>query len=144
MNHKDNDYTTARFFSARLIIFFLDTGDEMPEASSFTLSDTVNMYNSRAGLLNEPETVLKNGLPHSFNLKRNSYGANESLDGFTLVNITAEGNVVYENPFKGARLSDEEIAIATCLLNMKKYLETEIPFYTLRDAALDSKIFLSV
>ena len=54
------------------------------------------------------------------------------------------GNVLYENPFKSARLSDEEIAIATCLLNMKKYLETGVPFYSLKEAALDSKIFLSV
>ena len=182
------------YHAASLIRFFLGTGDEMPDVSSFTLSDTVNRYNSRAGLLSEPKTVtaeekfvilrfkdktavydfsfeqyfsdirrsrilirgtngeilndectyLKDGLPHSFNLKRNSYGANENLDGFTLVNITAEGRVLYENPFKGARLSDEEIAIATCLLNMKKYLETGIPFYSLQEAALDSKIFLSI
>ncbi len=182
------------YHAASLIRFFLGTGNEMPEASSFTLPDTVNRYNSRAGLLSEPETVtaeekfvilrfkdktalydfnyeqyfsdirrsrilirgrngeilnnkctyLKDGLPRSFTLRRNSYGANESLDGFTLVNITAEGNVLYENPFKSARLSDEEIAIATCLLNMKKYLETGVPFYSLKEAALDSKIFLSV
>lgn len=182
------------YHAASLIRFFLGTGDEMPETSAFTLTDTVNRYNSRAGLLSEPETVtaeekfvvlifkdrtalydfnyeqyfsdirrsrilirgtngeifndectyLKNGLPHSFTLRRNSYGANESLDGFTLVNITAEGNVLYENPFKSARLSDEEIAIATCLLNMKKYIDTGIPFYSLEEAAIDSKIFLSV
>ena len=182
------------YHAARLIRFFLGTGDEMPKASSFTLPDTVTRYNSRGGLLNEPLTVtaeekfvvlrfkdktavydfnyeqyfsdirrsrilirgtngeilnnectyLKDDLPHSFTLKRNSYGANESLDGFTLVNITAEGRVLYENPFKGSRLSDEEIAIATCLLNMKKYLATGISFYSLKDAALDSKIFLSV
>lgn len=182
------------YHAASLIRFFLDTGDEMPETSSFTLPDTVTRYNSRGGLLKEPQTVtaeekfvvlrfkdktalydfnyeqyfsdirasrivirgtngeilnnectyLKDGLPHSFSLQRNSYGANESLDGFTLVNITAEGKVVYENPFKGARLSDEEIAIATCLLNMKKYLETGISFYSLEEAALDSRIFLSV
>ncbi len=182
------------YHAASLIRFFLGTGDEMPEGFSFTQSDTVTRYNSRGGLLKEPQTVtaeekfaffkfkdktavydfnyeqyfsdirrsrilirgtngeilnnectyLKNGLPHSFFLQRNSYGANESLDGFTLVNITVEGRVLYENPFKGSRLSDEEIAIATCLLNMKKYLETGIPFYTLEDAATDSKIFLSV
>lgn len=182
------------YHAASLIRFFLSTGDETPKISSFTLPDTSTRYNSRGGLLNEPQTVtseekfvvltfqdktavydfsfeqyfsdirrsrilirgtngeilnnectyLKNGLPHSFTLSRNSYGANESLDGFTLVNITAEGKVVYENPFKGARLSDEEIAIATCLLKMKKYLETGIPFYPLKEAALDSKIFLSV
>ena len=182
------------YHAASLIKFFLNTGDEMPKGFSFTQSDTVNRYNSRAGLLSEPETVtaeekfaffkfkdktavydfnyeqyfsdirrsrilirgtngeilndectyLKNGFPHSFSLQRNSYGANESLDGFTLVNITAEGNVLYENPFKSARLSDEEIAIATCLLNMKKYIDTGIPFYSLEEAAIDSKIFLSV
>ena len=182
------------YHAASLIRFFLGTGEEMPEASSFTLPDTVTRYNSRGGLLKEPQAVtaeekfvvlrfkdktavydfnyeqyfsnirrsrilirgtngeilnnectyLKDDLPHSFTLKRNSYGANESLDGFTLVNITAEGRVLYENPFKGARLSDEEIAIATCLLNMKKYLATGISFYLLKDAALDSKIFLSV
>lgn len=182
------------YHAASLIRFFLGTGDEMPDGFSFTQSDTVTRYNSRVGLLKEPQTVtsdekfaffkfkdktavydfnyeqyfsdirrsrilirgtngeilnnectyLKNGIPHSFTLRRNSYGTNESLDGFTLVNITAEGNVVYENPFKGSRLSDEEIAIATCLLNMQKYLETRIPFYTLKESALDSKIFLSV
>lgn len=182
------------YHAASLIRFFLGTGEEMPETSSFTLPDTVNRYNSRGGLLKEPQTVtaeekfvilrfngktalydfnyeqyfsdirrsrilirgtngeilndectyLKNGLPHSFTLRRNSYGANESLDGFTLVNITAEGNVLYENPFKSARLSDEEIAIAACLLNMKKYIDTGIPFYSLEEAALDSKMFLSV
>ena len=182
------------YHAASLIRFFLGTGDEMPEGFSFTQSDTVTRYNSRVGLLKEPQTVtsdekfaflkfksktavydfnyeqyfsdirrsrilirgtngeilnnectyLKNGIPHSFTLRRNSYGTNESLDGFTLVNIIAEGKVLYENPFKGARLSDEEIAIATCLLNMQKYLETRIPFYTLKESALDSKIFLSV
>lgn len=182
------------YHAASLIRFFLDTGDEMPETSSFTLPDTVNRYNSRGGLLSKPETVtaeekfvvlkfkgktalydfnyeqyfsdirrsrilirgtngeifnnectyLNDGIPHSFNLQRNSYGANESLDGFTLVNITAEGRVLYENPFKGTRLSDEEIAIATCILNMKKYLNTGTPFYSLKEAALDAKIFLSV
>ena len=182
------------YHAASLIRFILGTLDEMPEVSAFSLTDTVNRYNSRGGLLKKTElvtaeekfvllkfknktaiydfnyeqyfsdirrsrilirgtngeilndecTYLKGGLPHAFKLRRNSYGANESLDGFTLVNITAEGRVLYENPFKDARLSDEEIAMATCLLNMKKYLETGTPFYTLREAALDSKIFLSV
>ena len=93
-------------------------------------------------ILNDECTYLKDGIPHSFTLKRNSYGINENLDGYTLVNITAEGKVLYENPFKASRLSDEEIAIATCILNMKKYLETGVPFYTLIEAANDSKMFL--
>lgn len=96
----------------------------MPKASSFTLPDTVNRYNSRRGFLSKPVAViaeekivvlrfrdktavydfnyeqyfsdirrsrilirgtngeilndectyLKNGFPHSFRLRRNSYG----------------------------------------------------------------------
>ena len=180
------------YHAASLIRFFLDTKDEMPEVSSFTLPDSVTRYNSRRGLLEEPQivtaeekivilrfknktalydfnyeqyfsdirsnriiikgtkgeivnarcTYLKAGLPHSFTFKRNSYGTNENLDGYTLVNITAEGEVLYTNPFKMARLSDEEIAIATCLLNMKEFLATGVPFYTLREAATDTKMFL--
>lgn len=107
-------------------------------------SSRILIRGTNGEIFNDRCTYLKNGFPHSFELKRNSYGVNENLDGFTLVSITAEGKVLYENPFKNPRLSDDEIAIATCLLNMKKYLETGIPFYSLNDAALDSKIFLSV
>ena len=45
------------YHAASLIRFFLDTEDEMPETSSFTLPDTVTRYNSRGGLLKEPQTV---------------------------------------------------------------------------------------
>ena len=45
------------YHAASLIRFFLGTGNEMPEASSFTLPDTVTRYNSRGGLLKEPQTV---------------------------------------------------------------------------------------
>lgn len=45
------------YHATSLVRFFLETGDQMPEGFSFTLSDTVNRYNSRAGLLSEPEAV---------------------------------------------------------------------------------------
>ena len=45
------------YHAASLIRFFLGTGDKMPEASSFTLPDTVTRYNSRGDLLKEPQTV---------------------------------------------------------------------------------------
>lgn len=82
-------------------------------------------------------TYLKDGTPHSFEIKRNFYGKEESLDGFSLVGITGEGKVLFENPFKGARLSDEEIAIATCLVKMKEFKEGGEAFYTAEEAFLD-------
>lgn len=82
-------------------------------------------------------TYLKDGIPHNFEIKRNCFGMEENLDGFSLLNITGNGEVLYENPFKNARLSDEEIAIATCLLKMKEYCETSVPFYDTKEAVTD-------
>lgn len=85
-------------------------------------------------------TYLKNSLPHSFEIKRNCFGAEESLDGFSLLNITGNGEVLYTNPFKSARLSDEEIAIATCLEKMKEYCVNGTNFYNTVEAFYDYKL----
>ena len=77
------------------------------------------------------------GIPHSFEIKRNSYGAQENLDGFYLFNLTGNGNVLYTNPFKNIRFSDEDIAIASCLLKMKDYIQNGTEFYSPYEAFLD-------
>lgn len=87
-------------------------------------------------------TYLKDGIPHTFEIKRNCFGSEENLDGFSLVNLTGNGGILYENPFKNARLSDEEIAIATCLFKMKEYLRTGEEFYSVYDAAADYDLLL--
>lgn len=46
------------------------------------------------------------------------------------------------NPFKNARLSDEEIAIATCLSKMKVYVQNGIEFYSLHDAFIDYSLMI--
>src|SRR6516165_10154193 len=43
----------------------------------------------------------------------------------------------YRNSFAPARLSDDEIAIATCLESMARYLETGEPFYGLAEGCQD-------
>ncbi|HXO95248.1 MAG TPA: hypothetical protein VN857_01580, partial [Chthoniobacterales bacterium] len=43
----------------------------------------------------------------------------------------------YQNPLAPARLSDDEIAIATCLESMAHYLETGNSFYGLAEASQD-------
>ena len=87
-------------------------------------------------------TYLKDGLPYSFEIKRNCRGSEENLDGFSLVNTTGNGEILYENPFKNSRLSDEEIAIATCLLDMKKYLVNGSEFYSSHDAFTDYNLLI--
>ena len=93
-------------------------------------------------IINNTCTYLKNGVPHSFEIKRNAFGLEESLDGFSLYNITGNGEVLYENPFLNARLSDEDIAIATCLLRMKEYLNEGREFYSPKDAFIDYEMMI--
>lgn len=47
---------------------------------------------------------------------------------------------VYKNPFKNARLNDDEIAVATCMLKMYDYVKSDIPFYGLDEAMQDAYI----
>ncbi|MBQ2704227.1 MAG: Gfo/Idh/MocA family oxidoreductase [Clostridia bacterium] len=84
-------------------------------------------------------TYLKDGRVHSFTLSRLCRGADGNLDGLYLDRITAEGKVLYENPFYKARLTDEEIAIAHCLVKMAEYLKSGTEFYSVQEAALDAK-----
>jgi len=105
-------------------------------------SSRIVIRGTNGEIINNICTYLKNGLPHSFEIKRNSFGFEENLDGFSLLNITGNGEVLYTNPFKNARLSDEEIAIATCLTNMKTYCKNNIPFYSTEDAAIDYSLLL--
>lgn len=97
---------------------------------------------TKGEITNNVCTYLKEGLPHSFEIKRNCFGAEESLDGFSLLNITGNGEVLYTNPFKNARLSDEEIAIATCLTAMKEYTLHNIEFYCTKEAIQDYNIII--
>ncbi len=50
----------------------------------------------------------------------------------------------YRNAFAPGRLSDEEVAIATCLDSMARYLETGNGFYGLADASQDHYLSLLV
>ena len=45
---------------------------------------------------------------------------------------------IYKNPFYPARMNDDEIAVADCLLHMKNYVETGTEFYSLREALQDT------
>ncbi len=54
--------------------------------------------------------------------------------------IMLGSSFVYENPFPRARLNDDEIAIATCLMNMKTYVTTGEGGYSLQEALQDTYI----
>jgi hypothetical protein len=75
--------------------------------------------------------------PMEMQLKRVDAGQTGNLEGYHHKGYTAGGAWWYQNSFAPARLSDDEIAIATCLESMARYLETGSSFYGLAEASQD-------
>jgi Oxidoreductase family, NAD-binding Rossmann fold len=80
--------------------------------------------------------------PVTLQLRREQTGADGDLGGYSLRGISIGDRWIYRNPFAGARLSDDEIAIATCLEHMGRYARGGEPFYGLADAAQDHYLSL--
>lgn len=88
-------------------------------------NNTVRYFNSE-GKLTEGEIVLKTaGL----------------LEGFYNDRIVLFDKILYDFPFKKARLSEEEAAIAQCLIGMKNYIDTGEEFYSYKKAYEDYMFF---
>jgi hypothetical protein len=75
--------------------------------------------------------------PMEIQLKRMDAGQTGNLEGYHHKGYIAGGTWWYRNSFAPARLSDDEIAIATCLESMAHYLETGQSFYDLAEASQD-------
>ncbi len=93
-------------------------------------------------VINDTVFYLEGNTPMTFSLTRNESGKYENLDGFCLNEIVGNGKILYKNPFPLKRLSDEEIAIATCLEKMADFVDTKKDFYSVKDGMTDAKTAL--
>lgn len=75
--------------------------------------------------------------PVFYDLVRVATGIGGDLEGFHLKGICGGDTWWYENPYPGARLSDDEIAGAHCLAKMGAYARGGPDFYSLAEAAQD-------
>jgi hypothetical protein len=82
--------------------------------------------------------------PVETELKRTHAGHAGNLEGFYLKGIHLGEEEVYRNPFIPGRLSDDEIAIATCLNKMGNYVQGGPAFYSLAEASQDFYLGLLV
>jgi predicted dehydrogenase len=82
--------------------------------------------------------------PYELELRRMNAGVDGNLEGFHLKGIMAGDQWVYRNPVQPGRLSDDEIAIATCLLKMGEYVQGGPAFYSLAEAAHDHYLSLLI
>ena len=65
-----------------------------------------------------------------------------NIDGWSHMYISFKGERIYENPFPGLRINDDEIAVTDLLTGMKKYVETGEEIYSLRDGLQDAYLDL--
>jgi len=75
-------------------------------------------------------------------LHRESTGIDGDLEGFYLRGISLGDTVCYENRFTGARLNDDELAVAEVMFRMSNYANTGESFYGLADASQDQYLSL--
>ncbi len=83
--------------------------------------------------------------PVESHLVRREVGRGGNLEGLDLDHVSFDGAVVYRNPFFGARLSDEDIAIATMLERTAAWCRgAGQPPYPLAEACQDHLIALAI
>jgi predicted dehydrogenase len=76
---------------------------------------------------------------------RRQTGYDLDLDGFDTDHLTFGSDVLYRNPFPGRRWNDEEIAIATLLLDTASWVAGDGPEpYPLADGIQDHRIALAI
>jgi hypothetical protein len=80
--------------------------------------------------------------PVEVELKRVNAGENGNLEGYYLKGISAGDKWIYQNPFIPGRLTDDELAVATCLEKMSDYVRGGPSFYSLSEASQDQYLSL--
>ncbi len=129
----------------------LDFGDRigiyefcLPQYRSWIRGQRVCIRGERGEIIDDRVTYLKDEVtPVSARFVRHEAGRNGNLEGLHLKAIQLHDDWVYRNPVVPARLSDEEIAVAKCLLDMQQYVEQGKSFYSLEEASQDQYLALA-
>ncbi|MGD0112601.1 MAG: Gfo/Idh/MocA family oxidoreductase [Armatimonadota bacterium] len=131
-------------------IIFLDWGDRLgvldftgDQYFGWIRTNRLLIRGERGEIVNDTVSYLQDfRTPLAVALRRDVTGANGNLEGFYLRGIQAGGEWAYCNPFAPAPLSDDELAIATCLARMDEYVRTGREFYSLAEACQDHYLSL--
>lgn len=129
----------------------LDFGDRigvyefcLPQYRNWIRGQRVCVRGERGEIIDDRVTYLKDEItPITAHLIRHEAGRNGNLEGLHLKAIQFQDDWVYRNPVLPARLSDEEIAVAQCLLDMQRFVEQGTSFYSLEEASQDQYLALA-
>lgn len=132
----------------------LDLGDERSAVYDFTDNqwrnplrvDRLLVRGSHGELLDDrvtrwtgPTTVVTSPVV------RTQSGVGQDMDGFDLEHLTFEGRVLYRNPFVGARLADDDVAVATLLDQTGAWVRGDgPPPYPLAEGSTDHAVAMAI
>lgn len=121
-------------FEGRLGIFDF-TGDQY---FSWIRSPRVLVRGDKGEIMNTQLKYLADfRTPIELELRRVNAGESSNLEGYYHKGYLAGERWIYRNPFTPGSLSDDEIAIATCLEKMASYVKGGESFYSLAEASQD-------
>jgi hypothetical protein len=137
--------TEERLEQSAQVIAWLDFGDSLgvydfavDQYFSWIRGRRFLVRGERGEMIDERASyVVDYRQPIDIVMQRAVAGANGNLEGLYLKGIEAGGRWVYRNPFIPARLTDEEIAIATVLAKMGDYVAGGPEVYSLANACQD-------
>ena len=138
--------------ASKQVVAHLDFGDRLgvydftgDQYFSWIRSPRVLVRGERGEINNQRVSYLEDYLtPVYLDLKRVDAGLEGNLEGYYHKGILAGGEWVCRNPFAPARLTDDEIAVATCLDKMAAYAEGGPSFYGLPEASQDHYLGLLI
>jgi predicted dehydrogenase len=110
---------------------------------SFIRNERILVRGEKGEIANHDVYFMKDHLtPVHFTLRRHHDGTGGDFHHTSLRGIQAGEQWVYHNPFHGAPLNDEEIAMAHCLEKMARYVDKGEEFYPLGEACHDQYLYL--
>jgi predicted dehydrogenase len=138
----ESDQLIATFdFGDRLGLFDF-TGDQY---FAITRNPRILVRGERGEIAHDSAVYLKDYLtPIQVPFIRQNAGQHGNLAGHYVQGIQAGEEWLYHNPVAPARLFDDEIAIADCLLRMAKYAAGGEPSYSLEEACQDRYLDLAM
>lgn len=137
---------------SRQVIAQLDFGDRLgiydftgDQYFSWVRSPRVLVRGERGEINNWRVSYLEDfRTPIYFDLQRVDAGLEGNLEGYYHKGILAGSEWAYRNPFAPGRLTDDEIAVATCLEKMDAYAAGGPSFYELPEASQDHYLGLLI
>ena len=88
--------------------------------------------------------VIELGRAIPIHLHREATGLDGDLEGFFLRRIVDGQHVYWENEYPGARLNDDELAVARVMGRMAEYVRSGAQFYSLADGSEDRYLGLLI